>query len=75
MTRAFEKNLLLMISRDVRKIFKDENSITKNYYNVCLYLNEIIDTVIDNASQWLLTELYCLRADYQYRYLYNKGLI
>ena len=75
MTKAFEQNLLVMILRDTRKIFKDENTITQNYRDCYNYLNEIIDTVVDNASQWLLTELYCLRAEYQYKYLFNKGLI
>ena len=76
MKKTFEEKFLTMILFDVRKIFNKENStITKNYYDCYNYLNEIIDTVIDNASQWLLTELYCLRAEYQYRYLINKGLI
>ena len=75
MTKAFEKNLLVMILADTRKIFKDENSITENYYDAWVYLNEIIDTVADNASQWLLNELYTQRDYYQNRYLINKGLI
>ena len=75
MTKAFERNLLLMILRDIRKIFTSDNSITENYFDECWYVNQIIDTVIDNASQWLLTELYILRAEYQYKYLFNKGLI
>ena len=75
MTKAFEKNLLLMIIRDTRKIFKDDNSITENYYDCWVYLNEVIDTVADNSSQWLLNELYTQRDYYQNRYLINKGLI
>ena len=75
MKRQFEEKLLIMILADVRKIFNTENTITENYYDAWVYLNDIIDTVVDNASQWLLTELYCLRADYQYKYLFNKGLI
>ena len=76
MTKAFERNLLIMILRDTRKIFNEENStITENYYNIWLYLNQIIDTVADNASDWLLTELYNQRDYYQNRYLINKGLI
>ena len=75
MTKAFEQKLLIMISRDIRRIFANENTITKNYRDCYNYLNEIIDNVRDNASQWLLTELYILTAQYQYQYLFNKGLI
>ena len=75
MKREFEKNLLVLVLRDTRKIFKDENSITENYYDCWCYLNQIIDTVADNASQWLLNELYTQRDYYQNRYLVNKGLI
>ena len=75
MTKTFEKNLLVIILRDTRKIFKDENSVTENYYDCWCYLNEIIDTVADSASDWLLTELYTQRDYYQNRYLINKGLI
>ena len=75
MTKAFEKNLLIMISRDIRKVFKDDNSITENYYDCWCYLNDIIDTVADNASQWLLSELYTQRDYFENRYLVNKGLI
>ena len=75
MKREFEKKLLIMVSADIRKVFKDENSITENYYDCWCYLNEVIDTVADNASQFLLTELYTQRDYYQNRYLVNKGLI
>ena len=75
MTKAFEQKLLIMISRDIRRIFTNENTITKNYRDCYIYLNEIIDNVRDNASEWLLTELYILTAQYQYKYLDNKGLI
>ena len=76
MKKAFEEKFLTMILFDVRKIFNKENStITKNYYDCYNYLNEIIDKVRDNASEWLLTELYILTAQYQYQYLVNKGLL
>ena len=75
MTKAFEKNLLVMVLADTRKIFKDENSVTENYYDCWCYLNHIIDTISDNASDWLLNELYTQRDYYQNRYLVNKGLI
>ena len=74
MTKAFEQKLLDNILADTRKIFKDENTDTENYYDCWTYLNEIIDTVADSASEWLLTELYNLRDYYQSRYLVNKGL-
>ena len=65
-----------MILRDIRKISNcEENSITKNYYDCYNYLNEIIDSLTDIASQWLLTELYILTDEYQHKYLVNKGLI
>ena len=75
MTKAFEQKLLVMISRDIRRIFANEDTITKNYRDCYNYLNEIIDIVRDIASQWLLTELYILTAEYQHKYLVNKGLI
>ena len=75
MKRQFEEKLLIMISRDIRELFKDEKSITENYFDAWCYVNQIIDTDKDNASQYLLSELYCLRAEYQYKYLVNKGLI
>ena len=76
MGENFEQKLLIMISSDVRrKIFITENTITKNYRDCYNYLNKTIDTVADNASEWLLSELYNLRDEYQYRYLVNKGLI
>ena len=74
MTKAFEQKLLDNILADTRKIFKDENIVTENYYDCWTYLNEIIDTVADSASEWLLTELYNLRDYYQSRYLVIKGL-
>ena len=74
--KTFEEKFLVMVSFDIIKIFNKENStITKNYYDCYNYLNEIIDTVRDNASDWLLTELYILTAQYQYQYLFNKGLL
>ena len=75
MKKAFEEKFLIMVSADTRKILKDNNSITENYYDCWCYLNEIIDTVADNASQWLLTELYTQRDYFENRYLINKGLI
>ena len=74
--KNFEEKFLSMVLFDVRKIFNcEENTITENYYDAWVYINEVIDSIVDNASDWLLTELYCLRAKYQYKYLYNKGLI
>ena len=75
MTKAFEQKLLINILADTRRIFKDENSITENYYDCWCYLNDIIDTVSDSASTWLLNELYNQRDYYQNNYLINKGLI
>ena len=75
MEKAFEQKLLIMVSADLRKVFKNENSIIENYYDAWLYLNQIIDTVADNASDWLLNELYTQRDYFENRYLVNKGLI
>ena len=75
MKREFEKKLLIMISRDIREILKDKNSITKNYYICYNYLNDIINTLADSASECLLTELCIQKQYYKYRYLINKGLI
>ena len=75
MTKAYEQKLLVNILYDTRRIFKDDKSITQNYYDCWVYLNEIIDNVSDNASEWLLNELYNQRDYYQNKYLINKGLI
>ena len=75
MKRQFEEKLLVMILFDVRKISNGENSITKNYYNCYNYLCDIINTIGNSASDWLLTELCIQKQFYQYRYLVNKGLI
>ena len=75
MSKTFEEKILLMILADTRKIFNNENSIAENYYDAWCYVNQIIDIIADNASEWLLSELYNLRDEYQYRYLVNKGLI
>ena len=75
MTKTYEQKLLVNILYDTRRIFKDDKSITENYYDCWVYLNNIIDNVSDNASEWLLNELYEQRDYYQNKYLINKGLI
>ena len=75
MTKTFEQKLLVNILADTRRIFKDENSVTQNYYDCWTYLNNIIDNISDSASEWLLNELYNQRDEYQNKYLINKGLI
>ena len=75
MTRAYEQKLLVNILYDTRRIFKNDKSITMNYYDCWCYLNDIIDSVSDNASEWLLNELYNQRDYFQNKYLINKGLI
>ena len=75
MTRTFEQKILINMLYDTRRIFKNDNTITKNYYDCCVYLNELISSVSDNASEWLLNELYNQRDYYQNKYLINKGLI
>ena len=75
MTKAYEQKLLVNILYDTRRIFKDDKSITENYYDCWVYLNDIIDNVSDSASEWLLNELYNQRDYYQNKYLINKGLI
>ena len=76
MKKAFEEKFLIMILADVRKISNcEENSITKNYRNCYNYLNDIINTLGNTASEWLIIELCIQKQYYQYRYLYNKGLL
>ena len=75
MKRQFEEKLMVMILRDIKEISNGENSITKNYYDCYNYLCDIIHTIGDNASDWLITELCIQKQYYQYRYLINKGLI
>ena len=76
MKRSFEEKFLSMVLFDVRKISNcEENSITKNYYDCYNYLRDIIDSLSDIASEWLITELCIQKQFYQYRYLYNKGLL
>ena len=75
MKRQFEEKFLIMVSADIRKISNSENSVTKNYYDCYNYLSEMIDVLANTASDWLITELCIQKQFYQYRYLYNKGLI
>ena len=75
MKKEFEKKLYTNILIDIKNIYQDENSITENYYDCWCYLNDIIDTISDNASNWLLNKLYEDRDYYQNKYLINKGLI
>ena len=74
MRREFEKKLYINILIDTIRIFQNENDVTSNYYDCWCYLNEIIDTVSDNASNWLLNKLYEDRDYCQNKYLINKGL-
>ena len=75
MKRQFEEKFLIMVSADTQKIFKDENTVTKNYYDCYNYLNDIINTIGDIASDWLIIELCIQKQLYQFRYLYYKGLL
>ena len=75
MKKEFEKKLYTKILIDIKNIYQDDKSITENYYDCWCYLNDIIDTVSDSASKWLLNELYNQRDYYQNKYLINKGLI
>ena len=75
MKREFEEKLLVLISRDIKEISNNENSISKNYYDCYNYLNDIINTIVNSASDWLLTELCIQKQFYQYKYLIAKGLI
>ena len=74
MTREFEKKLYINILTDTIRIFENEYDVTSNYYDCWCYLNEVIDTVSDNASNWLLNKLYEDRDYCQNKYLINKGL-
>lgn len=74
MKKEFEQKLLGNVLVETWRIIKDENSVTENYYDCWVYLNNIIDIVSDNASEWLLNELYNQRDYYKNIYLINKGL-
>ena len=74
MKREYEKKLYINILIDTIRIFQNEDDTTSNYYDCWCYLNEIIDTVSDNASNWLLNNLYEDRDYFQNKYLINKGL-
>ena len=63
----------MIILKNIR-IFDNEDDVTSNYYDCWCYLNEIIDTVSDNASNWLLNKLYEDRDYCQNKYLIHKGL-
>ena len=74
MKREYEKKLYINILVDTIRFFQNEDDVTSNYYDCWGYLNEIIDIVSDNASNWLLNKLYEDRDYYQNKYLTNKGL-
>ena len=75
MKKEFEKKLYTNILIDIKNIYQDDKSISENYYDCWCYLNDIIDTISDNASNWLLNKLCEDRDYYQNKYLINKGLI
>lgn len=75
MKKEFEKKLYNSILADTRKIFKDDNTVTQNYYDCWCYYNEIIDMVSDSGSEWLLNNLYEDRDEYKNKYLHEKGLM
>ena len=74
MKREYEKKLYVNILADTIRFFQNEDDVTSNYYDCWCYLNEVIDTVSDNASNWLLNKLYEDRDYCQNKYLINKGL-
>ena len=74
MTREFEKKIYNNILVDTKRIFQNEDDVSSNYYDCWTYLNEIIDSVSYNASNWLLDKLYEDRDYYQNKYLTIKGL-
>ena len=74
MTREFEKKIYNNILVDTKRIFQNEDDVSSNYYDCWTYLNEIIDSVSYNASNWLLDKLYEDRDYYQNKYLTSKGL-
>ena len=74
MTREFEKKIYNNILADTKRIFQNEDDVSSNYYDCWTYLNEIIDSVSYNASNWLLDKLYEDRDYYQNKYLTSKGL-
>ena len=66
---------MLTLSQPVfvgERMAKDD--VSSNYYDCWTYLNEIIDIVSYNASNWLLDKLYEDRDYYQNKYLTIKGL-
>ena len=74
MKREFEKKLYINILADTIIIFQNDDDVTSNYYDCWCYLNDIIDTASDNASNWLLNKLYEDRDYCQNKYLNKKGL-
>ena len=72
MTIEFEKKLYINILANTKRFFDNEDDVITNYYDCWCYLNEIIDNISDNASNWLLNKLYEYRDYYQNKYLTFK---
>lgn len=76
MTKEYEQKFFNQTVQRVKKMATyKEQSITQNYIYCYEYLNELIDSILEVASPWLIESLIEQRDFYRDQYLELKGLI
>lgn len=76
MTKEYEQKFFIQTVQRVKKMATyKEQSITRNYLYCYEYLNELIDSILDVASPWLIESLTEQRDFYRDQYLELKDLI
>lgn len=75
MTKKYEQKFFIQTVQRVKKMATyKEQSITQNYIYCYEYLNELIDSILEVASPWLIESLIEQRDFYGDEYLRLKNL-
>ena len=73
--KEFESKFYESVLKDIKVIFRYNTCLTSCYYDAWVYMEDVISSVIDNASKELLDKLYMVSDEYKNLYLQEKGLI
>ena len=65
MKKELEEKIYVNTLLGLSNIFGNDDSITKNYYDCCNYLENIINMISDDSSIWILGEINKLYECYQ----------
>ena len=65
MKKELEEKIYVNTLLGLSNIFGNDDSITKNYYDCCNYLKNIINMISADSSNWLLGEINKLYKCYQ----------